>query len=434
LATIGSGLAVRVVELDRLEENILDLDGYQRALVIFKFAGAVVGQVWLPVIAGRIDILQIREKIPAVTWQAWQRLMLVSKDPGGPLPSATVVVCTRDRTAELGACIPGLSRLATQGYQVIVVDNCPSDGSTAKLVSDYPELLYILEPRPGLDVARNRGLQAAVGEVVAFIDDDARPDEGWLAALLRNFDDPMVAVVTGITLPIELDTAAQQWFEQSNGFGRGFERRVFEATMMSILGTGRVGAGVNMAVRRSALAEIGMFDEALDGGTPTLSGGDQEFFYRTLAHGYRIVYDPAALVWHSHRREWSELRRTIYGYGVGLYAWWTRALLVEGELTVLFWGPRWFWQHHVRNLAQSLLRRPGCAPRDLAWAEFRGALAGPASYWRSRRRLRQLQRAAAGTPAQALTFTKEASAPDSSPQILTTYPPAAGKPQGVEME
>jgi GT2 family glycosyltransferase len=320
-----------------------------------------------------------------MAWPIWQRLITQDSDLAVPLPSASVVVCTRDRIDDLAKCLPGLSRLATQGHEVLVVDNCPSDDSAAQLVANYPAILYLRESRPGLNTARNRGFQVASGEVVAFTDDDAQVDDGWLRALLRNFDDPLVAVVTGITLPLELDTEAQQQFELTNSFGRGFVRRRFDAGNMNVLAAGQVGAGVNMALRRSAVTEIGPFDETLDCGTPTLSGGDQEFFYRTLASGYRIVYEPAALVWHRHRRDWDALRRTIFGYGVGVFAWWTRTLLVERELTLLKLGPKWFWQHHVLNLVRSLLRQSDQLPLDLAIAEFRGALVGPLNYLRSRR-------------------------------------------------
>jgi GT2 family glycosyltransferase len=207
--------------------------------------------------------------------------------------------------------------------------------------------------------------------------------------LLKNFEDPTVGVVTGITLPGELETPAQLWFEATNSFGRGFEKKRFDAMVTSVLGTGQVGAGVNMAIRKSIVKEIGLFDEALDGGTLTLSGGDQEFFYRVLAHGFRIVYDPAAIVWHKHRREWGELRKTLYGYGVGLYAWWTKALIVEREYTVLFWGLRWFISHIMGNLARSIIKGSDHYPLDLAWAEFRGALIGWLRYLHSRRQTEQ---------------------------------------------
>jgi GT2 family glycosyltransferase len=387
---------VREVHLEHLKSGLTDLQGYERALVIFRFRGAVVGQAWLPVKEGCIPASHLRAKLPTTAWPVWRQLMAQPSDATQPLPTASVVVCTRDRVADLMNCLPGLQRLAQQGHEIIVVDSCPTDDSTARLLESYSDIRYIHEPKPGAGIARNCGLLAATREIVAFTDDDAQVDPGWLTALLRNFDDPLVAVVTGITLPLELETEAQLWFEQTNGFGRGFERKQFDAQTLNPLAAGLVGASVNVAIRRAALKEIGLFDEALGPGTAAGSGEDHEFFYRVLARGYRIVYEPAALVWHRHRRDWLALRRTIYGYGVGVFAWWTRALLVEKEWTLLKWAPKWFWEHHVRNLIRVVLRRPGHVPLDLALAEFQGALAGPGSYLRSRRLLQQQTATAKG--------------------------------------
>jgi glycosyltransferase involved in cell wall biosynthesis len=387
-------IAVREVHLEQAGRAPAGLDGYEEVFIIFRLWGAVVGQAWLPVTAGTVSRTSIQDHLRQAAWPAWKQLIARGSYPAQSLPTASVVVCTRDRTDDLAQGLPRLAELATQGHEVIVVDNCPSDDRTRRLVADYPGILYVLEPCPGLDSARNRGLQAASGEVVAFTDDDAVIDPGWLPALLRNFDDPTVAIVTGITMPLELETAAQVFFERINAFQRGFVRRVIDDTTLNVLAAGVVGAGVNMAIRRSAVERIGLFDEALDGGTLSRSGGDTEYFYRALAKGYRIVYEPAALVWHRHRREWAALRRTIYGYGVGVFAWWTRALLVERELGVLKLAPRWFWQHHVRNVIRVLLRRRRRLPLDLVLAEFLGALVGPPSYLRSRWWLRRQGQAA----------------------------------------
>jgi GT2 family glycosyltransferase len=415
---LGLRTAVCQVQLDHVASGVTNLDEYQQALVVFRLRDAVLGQAWLPVENGCVTPASLRAAAATTSWTFWLHSVAPEPAPTRPLPSASVVVCTRDRPDDLACCLPGLQALAAQGHEVIIVDNCPSDDRTARLVAGYPMIRYLYEPRPGLDVARNCGLLAAKGEVVAFTDDDVEIDPGWLAALVRNFVDPMVAVVNGIALPLELETPAQRWFEKTNGFARGFVRQEHDASTLNPLAAGELGVGANMAVRRSAINAIGLFDEALDCGTITRSGGDQEYVYRALARGYRVVYEPAALVWHRHRRDWSGLRNTLYSYGVGVFAWWTRCLLVEGELTVLKLAARWFWWHYVKNLIRALLRRPGHMPLDLALAEFRGALAGPNAYLQARRVLRAQLAAAPINQAHRLTLdTLPATVTDQSLEV-----------------
>jgi hypothetical protein len=141
------------------------------------------------------------------------------------------------------------------------------------------------------------------------------------------------------------------------------------------------------------LAErIGYFDEALDAGTPTQSGGDHEFFARILRAGHHIIYEPAALNRHRHRRTREELRRTMYGYGVGTYAAWTRSLLVEREWGVVPRALGWFRHDQAPRLLRSLLRPDPRLPPDLFWAELRGCWHGPLAYLRSQREVRLADR------------------------------------------
>jgi GT2 family glycosyltransferase len=265
----------------------------------------------------------------------------------------------------------------------MVVDSCPSTNQTAELVKRFPLVRYVRELHAGAGIARNRALTEAAGGIVAFTDDDAEVSDGWLEALLNNFSDPMVGVVTGITLSRDLETRAQIWFEQEYGFERGYTRREFDLNTVDPLVAGLLGASVNVAIRKSILPHTGIFDPALGPGTSCLSGEDHEFFYRVLSRGYRGVYDPAAVVWHRHRPDWEGVRRAIYGYGVGVFAWWLRALVFEGEWGVLRCAPGYFLQHHLRNLLRSFARRPGSFPIDLSLAEFSGALAGPGLYLRA---------------------------------------------------
>ena len=142
-----------------------------------------------------------------------------------------------------------------------------------------------------------------------------------------------------------------------------------------------------MALRRNVVERVGAFDEALDAGTPTRSGGDHEMFGRILAAGYRIVYEPQAVSWHRHRRTWEELREALQGYGTGVYAIWTRRLLYEHEPAVLRHAARWLYRGQLPRLWHALRKNPGSVPLDLLTAELRGCAAGPAAYRKARRQV-----------------------------------------------
>lgn len=204
----------------------------------------------------------------------------------------------------------------------------------------------------------------------------------------RDFADPRTLCVTGLTMPLELESEAQEWFELTNSFTRGFSRVVHDGAIDDVFFVARVGAGVNMALRRSLLELVGPFDEALDAGTPTKSGGDHDMFTRILLHGYTIVYDPEALSWHRHRREWPELQEAVRGYGTGVWAYLTRHAL-QGEIRAPYVALSWLrWQ--LRSIVQALLFRPAHLRLDLALAELRGCFAGPRAYLRARRAARRL--------------------------------------------
>lgn len=389
--------AVLQVELERLPTQIEGLDRYDSAFVLLRLRGRPVAQCSLPVVEGRISGPSLRQAISDCAnwtlWEHWLRgyLGVDEVPPWNPAAlSATVAVCTRDRPEDLERCLDALMALPDDGQHYLVIDNCPATEATRELVARFPRVRYVREPRPGLDVARNRALREATTDVVAFADDDSVPDPGWLRALMRNFTDGMVLCVTGLTLPLELETRAQQWFERIYPFSRGYQRRVFHGLWGDGKSVGRVGAGANMALRRSVVDLAGPFDEALDTGTPTKSGGDHEMFGRILNGGYDIVYDPSALSWHRHRRTWEELRRAMYGYGVGVYAKWACDYIKDRDLSVPLKAWSWFRYRQVPMLLRSLLRRPGRVPLDLVIEDLKGSLAGPWAYLASRRQARRL--------------------------------------------
>jgi glycosyltransferase involved in cell wall biosynthesis len=386
--------AVLDIDFEHLPPLITGLERHSHALILVRLRGQPVGQVRLPVADGCIDGAELRAmlvyEVDWIFWERWLHNYLNWEETltlDFTLPPATVAICTRDRPDQLRRCLEALMRLPDDGQEMLVVDNCPSTDATYRLVQEYKPVRYVHEDRPGLNFARNRALREARHEIIAFVDDDAVLDPGWLRALVRNYDDPLVLCVTGLTMPLELETEAQEWFERYSSFGRGFRRRVIEKVFHNPLSAGGCGVGANMSFRQSVLDLVGPFDEALDTGTPTRSGGDNEMFSRILAGGYRVVYDPAALNWHSHRRTRAELRQILYNYGVGVIAAWTRSLLVDGEWGVPHTAWSWVYGKHLKELGYTLLRRPGSIPLDLILAQLQGCIVGPWAYISSRRHL-----------------------------------------------
>lgn len=380
------------LDVNRLPEHFDAPDGYDSALVLLRVSGHPAGQAVIP-LRDKMDVrafrLRVLERADSAFWDAWLRdwLELGSSPQPTKLPSATVAICTRDRTEDLGRCLAALATMPDHGQEILVVDNAPSTEATRTLVQSFRGVRYVRESRAGLDVARNRALREAKGEIVAFTDDDAAVDRLWLRSLLRNFADPLVMAVTGLTMALELETQAQVDFQRYGGFIRGFRRKVFHAASHDPSLAWQAGAGVNMAVRRSVAQLVGLFDEALDAGTPTQAGGDSDMFRRILKAGYKIVYDPEALNWHRHRRSAAELERQLVGYEIAGFAIFTRAVLWERDLGAAVQAGRWL-RREFRSLARALLRRPGAPQLSSVAPRLRGALRGPGLYLHSRRSVR----------------------------------------------
>jgi GT2 family glycosyltransferase len=367
-----------VLDLELDAEPPGGLGQYVRALVLFRWRGRPVASTYLPVVNGAIPPAAWRQASAAA--RGAQASSEAAVEAPGQLPRATIAICTRNRPEQLRGCLDSLVHLLDSQHEILVIDNDPTDRAGRRVVEAFPGVRYVLEPRPGLSAARNRALREAAYDLVAFTDDDARPDADWPRALLTHFADRRVLCVTGLTLPLELETAAQEWFEARFPYGRGFRGVVYECRQGALPTPGRPGAGVNMALRREVLARIGPFDPALGAGTPARSGEDNDLFTRILRAGYRIVYEPGALVWHRHRRDWSELRRTLFGYRAGLFATWTKEVLAERQFGSLWLAGRWLICHQAPILLRSL-RAPYAASRpDLRLAELLGCLAGPWLY------------------------------------------------------
>lgn len=318
--------------------------------------------------------------------------------PAADAPLISVVVATRERTRSLAACLDSLARMDYPDYEVVVVDNAPVTSATASLVAGRSEenLRYAREPRRGLAAAHNCGLEQARGAIVAFTDDDVTVDRKWLTEIARGFGTAAdVACVTGLIMPAELQTEAQLLLEMHGHFGKGFEQRLVNcgdhrpADPLFPFTVGTLGSGANMAFRKDRLRELGGFDPATGVGTVARGGDDLTALFSVLAAGHSLVYQPTALAWHRHRRDLESLRDQAYGYGVGLGAYLTSALVSHPHMTgqALRRAPAGLrYAFHPGSPRNA--RVGNFWPRQLVWRERQGLALGPLAYGISRLRNR----------------------------------------------
>jgi len=288
-------------------------------------------------------------------------------------------------------------------YEVIVVDNAPSGNETAELIQKLsqsaPFIRYVREDRPGLSLARNCGIMAAKGKIIAFTDDDVVVDPHWLVGLARGFEvAENVVCVTGLILPLELETSAQIWFEEYGGFNRGFTQRIFDLTEHRPKEhsypycPGKFGTGANMAFTAEFLHRVGGSDPALGGNGPARAGEDIALFFQVIVQGYQLVYAPTSLLYHHHRRNYESLQKQIYNYGVGFTAYLTKSLFENPHL-MLDLASKIPYGIFLLLRARLAKNRKGWThyPKELTKLELQGMIYGPLAYLRSRRAMRNLQ-------------------------------------------
>lgn len=345
-----------------------------------------------PVISEQRLYEEIAEQL---SWELGRTLLrarwIVPRTERQPTEPISVVICTRDRADLLAGCLKTVLALDYPHYEVVVIDNAPSSDATEKLAASLP-VRYVRENRPGLDWARNRGIAEARHSIIAFTDDDVRVDRAWLRVIGNTFSDPEIMCVTGFIAPAELESDAQHLFEfKYGGMGKGFFRRTFRKSELNIdelLAAQTFGVGANMAYRSRVFSDIGHFDVALDVGTPAGGGGDLDMFHRLVAKGHMLVYEPAALVWHIHRRSQDSLRQQISdnGRSFGSYILaCVRNRTVSSRQALRFVARQWFGRWIIPRLL-----RPRGFPRRLTLAEFAGAFRSPRAYRAAQKRAKQL--------------------------------------------
>ncbi len=289
--------------------------------------------------------------------------------PFGPdqcQPRISVVVCSHNGSRTIRECCEGLLKIVYPRYEVIVVDDGSTD-STAAIAREYG-FRVISTPNRGLSNARNTGLDAAAGEIVAYIDDDAYPDPHWLTYLAAAFLSPQSCNDGGIggpNIPPPEDDLIAHCVALSPG------------GPSHVLLTNRKAEhipGCNMAFRKAALHAIGGFDPQF-----RVAGDDVDVCWRLQQAGWTLGFSPGAVVWHHRRNSIGAYWKQQLGYGKAeamLSRKWPQKYNAAGHAT---WSGRvygnglthlrlrtWRIYHGIWGLApfQSLCRP---APNVLEW-------------------------------------------------------------------
>jgi glycosyltransferase involved in cell wall biosynthesis len=209
-----------------------------------------------------------------------------------------VVICTHNRPADLERCLEGLAALEDD-VAVIVVDSAsdpPLDAVVDGFSSSLRHLTYHYEPEAGLSLARNRGLELARSELVAFLDDDAVPEPSWARNLVGPFEAPGVVCVGG-TCRAAFDSERPPWLSDRLLQFAGVTR--FGADSRPARSSAEYPFGANVCFRRAALVELGGFSTELGRiGASLLSGEEHDVIERLRRAGGSIWLEPSAVVDH----------------------------------------------------------------------------------------------------------------------------------------
>ena len=222
-------------------------------------------------------------------------------------PLISAIICTHNREQYLGAAIDSLLAQTIESYEIIVVDNASTDG-TAEIVKSRlsnpddskVQVRYVLESTLGLSVARNAGAEAAKGQILAYLDDDAEASEGWLAALVAVFEkEEKVAIAGGkVTLIWPPNAHPPTWLSDDLSSGLGAYDLGDE--LIYIQQPALTPRGLNYAIRKHFLQDVGGFDANLGRvGKNLLSNEEQQMTRLALDRNWKVAYVPAALAAHN---------------------------------------------------------------------------------------------------------------------------------------
>jgi glucosyl-dolichyl phosphate glucuronosyltransferase len=276
-------------------------------------------------------------------------------ESGEQAADITVIICTFNRGESLKTTLDSITHLTVPpdlNWELIIVDNNSTD-NTAQVVREFASaapfrVRCILERRQGLSAARNAGVAAARGKIIAFTDDDVILHPEWLTNLKQTFDTFQCAAVGGRIIPV-WQQPKPDWLEMDEQQAIVHYEHGDEPTVLRE----HPPLGANCAYRKDEFVKYGTFrlDLGVSGENRGITCEDTEFATRLFAAGEKIVYAPNAIVYHPvdpRRATKAYFRKWYYNDGRSS----ARAFPPDSNIVRYFGIPRWV----LRSLVVSFVK------------------------------------------------------------------------------
>ena len=216
----------------------------------------------------------------------------------------SLVIATYNRAEQLMVTLGSVAmqNAEAESWECIVVDNNSSDNTRERVEAFKSEhnslnIRYIFEQNQGLSYARNAGIMASRGDIVAFIDDDERIVSDFVSAYIDLFDQHPDAMAAGGEIIAEYPTGRPRWMSRYTE--RPIANPMSFGDRVKLFPSSRIPGGGNMAMRRRVFDSIGMFNTSLGRTGKRLLGGEEsDLFERIVKHEYRVYYAPRAVMYH----------------------------------------------------------------------------------------------------------------------------------------
>lgn len=259
------------------------------------------------------------------------------------MPMVSVVICAYNAERTMRPCLESLKRLDYPNFEVVIVDDGSRD-RTAEISMDFPEYRLIRQPNKGLGVARNVGMHAARGEIIAYTDSDCVVDPHWLTLMARSMTENKFDGCGGPNYAPHEDG----WVEACCAASPGAPCHVLVAEDRA-----EHLAGCNMVFTRAALTKVGGFDPQF-----TAAGDDVDVCWRMLDAGLKLGFSPAAFVWHFRRNTIKAYYGQQRGYGRAeamLYPHYAERFNAVGQIA---------WRGTIPGIARTV---PGGNRKRILW-------------------------------------------------------------------